>query len=193
MPLRPNPNGDVPQVDPTAYADPSAQLIGRVTIGPRVYIGPNAVLRADEPDPAGEVAPITIEADCNVQDGVIVHALAGSAVTVGPRTSLAHGAIIHGPCRVGAGSFVGFGAVVFGAEVGTGVFIAARAVVQDVNIPADAFVPAATCPTQDQLGQLRETDPTEREFMAKVVQMNLALAADYLAAGQYRRAPETTG
>jgi carbonic anhydrase/acetyltransferase-like protein (isoleucine patch superfamily) len=28
--LRPNPAGDVPQVDPAAYIDPLAQIIGRL-------------------------------------------------------------------------------------------------------------------------------------------------------------------
>lgn len=185
MPLRPNPNGDCPQVDPTAYVDPSAHVIGHVNIGPRVFVGPNAVLRADEVGPDGQVAPITIGPECNVQDGVIIHALAGTPVTIGARTSLSHGGIVHGPCRIGEGCFIGFGAVVFTADVGTGVFIAARAVVQDINIPADAFVPAASCVTQDQISRLRAADSAEREFMEKVVRMNLTLAANYLAAGQH--------
>ena len=36
--LRPNPNGDWPQVEPTAYIDPTAQVIGNVHIGPDVFI-----------------------------------------------------------------------------------------------------------------------------------------------------------
>ena len=75
--VRLNPQGDWPQVDTNAYIDLTAQLIGSVHIGSRVYIGPNAVVRADEVDDEGEVKPIEIGSECNVQDGVIIHALAG--------------------------------------------------------------------------------------------------------------------
>ena len=40
-------DGITPVVDPTAYVHPSAEIIGDVIIGPRCYIGPNAVLRGD--------------------------------------------------------------------------------------------------------------------------------------------------
>ncbi|MHC4192834.1 MAG: gamma carbonic anhydrase family protein, partial [Planctomycetota bacterium] len=83
--LHPNPNGDWPQVDPTAYIDPTARIVGKVHIGPEVFIGPNAVVRADETDDKGQVQPIEIQAQCNVQDGVIIHALGGTQVTVGRR------------------------------------------------------------------------------------------------------------
>ena len=181
MSLRPNPDGDTPQVDPTAYVDPSAQLIGHVTVGPRAYVGPNAVLRADEVDADGSVKAITIEAESNIQDGVIIHALAGSAVEIGSRTSIAHGAIIHGPCRIGNGCFVGFGATVFKAEVGEGAFLGARAVVEGVDIPGGVFVPSMTCVTEDNVAELPEVDESQRQFMDKVVRANLKLTEEYLS------------
>ena len=39
--------GKDPQVDPTAFVSASAELIGDVIVGPRCYIGPFAVIRAD--------------------------------------------------------------------------------------------------------------------------------------------------
>jgi len=178
--VRPNPRGDRPEVDPTAYVDPSAQVIGRVRIGPRVFVGPNAVIRADEVDKDGEVSPIVVEAECNLQDGVIVHALAGTEVTIGQRTSLSHGAIVHGPCSLGERCFVGFGAVVFKANVSSGVFIAARAVVEEVDVSANTFVPPLTSMSQDQVGRLRKTNPYERGFMERVIEANLKLVEGYL-------------
>lgn len=115
--LRPNPKRDRPRVDSSAYVDPSAQIIGNVRLGPCVYVGPNAVIRADETDFSSAVAPIEIGPECNVQDGVIIHALGGAKVTVGRRSSLTHGCIVHGPCTLGTGCFVGFGAKVFDAEM----------------------------------------------------------------------------
>ena len=178
--IRPNPRGDWPDVDPAAYIDPTAQVIGRVRIGPLVFIGPGAVIRADEADRNGEVKPIVLEAECNVQDGVIIHALAGTHVTIGRRTSVAHGAIIHGPCSLGEQCFVGFGAVVFKATVGPGVFIAARAVVQEADVPANLFVPPSAAISQDMVGRLRATTPHERGFTEEVVGANLKLAEGYL-------------
>jgi len=171
-------------VDPEAYVDPTAQIIGRVRIGPRVFVGPSAVIRADEANADGEVEAVTIEPECNVQDGVIIHALAGTPVTIRTRTSLAHGAIIHGPCAIGPECFVGFGAVVFKSNVGSGVFVGTRAVVQGVNIPADMFVPPSVALSQDQVGQLRPTSPDEREFMDEVVRTNVRLAEGYLNAAR---------
>jgi hypothetical protein len=53
--VQPNPNGDRPQVDPTSYIDPTARVIGNVQIGAQVFVGPNAVIRADESDDKNQV------------------------------------------------------------------------------------------------------------------------------------------
>jgi len=66
--LHPNPAGDIPQVDPTAYVASTAQIIGRIRIGPGTFVGPVAVLRADEADADGMVHPILIGPGSNVQD-----------------------------------------------------------------------------------------------------------------------------
>ena len=182
--IRPNPRGDWPAIHLSAYVDATAQVIGRVEIGPRVFLGPGAVIRADELDKDGEVKPIVLAAECNVQDGVIIHALAGTEVTIGQRTSLSHGAIVHGPCGIGEGCFVGFGAVVFRARLGSGVFVGSRSVVENVKIPSDTFIPALTVISQDQVSRLRKTEPNDRSFMAGVVRANLALAEGYLGLTQ---------
>ncbi len=180
--FRSNPNGDWPRVDPTAYIDPTAQIIGNVHIGPQVYIGPNAVIRADESDDKGQVHSIKIGPQCNIQDGVIIHALGGTRVTIGQRTSLAHGCIIHGPCTLGRECFVGFRAVVYKASLEDGVFINAGAVVQGVDLVANALVPLAVTvlSREDVVKIVSTTSPTDCEFMKKVVNANSALAKGYI-------------
>ena len=84
--------------DPSAYVDPTAQLIGNVRVGENVFVGPNAVIRADEPGTNGKVQPIMIEAESNIQDGVLIHSMGGASVRIGPKASIAHGVVIHGPC-----------------------------------------------------------------------------------------------
>jgi len=180
--LRPNPSGDWPQVDPSAYIDPTAQLVGNVHIGPRVYIGPNAVVRADETDTSLGVAPIEIGPECNVQDGVIIHALGGAKVTVGRRSSLGHGCIVHGPCALGAGCFVGFGAKVFDATVGDGVFIGTGAVVQGVELVSESLVPPAVAVLcrEHVIRLVGTTSPEDREFAERVAAANVALVEGYI-------------
>ncbi len=46
--LRKNPSGHLPQVSPLAYIDPTAIICGRVIVEDFVYVGPYAVIRADE-------------------------------------------------------------------------------------------------------------------------------------------------
>jgi carbonic anhydrase/acetyltransferase-like protein (isoleucine patch superfamily) len=180
--LRLNPEGDWPQVDPSAYIDPTARLIGNVRIGPRVYIGPNAVIRADETDSSSVVAPIEIGPECNVQDGVIIHALGGAKVTVGHRSSLAHGCIVHGPCMLGESCFVGFGAKVFDATLGDGVFVGTGAVVQGIELAPESFVPpgvSVLC-QESVIRLVSTTRPEDGEFVERVVAANVALAGGYI-------------
>lgn len=93
--LKMNPQGDYPQIDKSAYIDPTAVIVGKVNIGRHVFVGPTAVIRADELD-----STIVIGDNCNVQDRVIIHALEDSSVLIGENTSLAHGCIVHGPCKL---------------------------------------------------------------------------------------------
>lgn len=58
--LRPNPRGDFPVVAAIAFVDPTAILCGHVIVEGDVFIGPYAVIRADEADENGHVEPIRI-------------------------------------------------------------------------------------------------------------------------------------
>lgn len=179
--LRSDPYGNRPEVDPTAYIDATAQVIGYVRIGALVYIGPGAVIRADEADGQGKVAPIEIGSECNVQDGVIIHALAGTEVVVGRRSSLGHGCIIHGPCTVGEGCFVGFGAKLFDATLGDGVYVGMGAVIQGVELASESLVPpTAPILSQDHvIKYISAASPADHAFMEKVVAANLSLVEGY--------------
>lgn len=106
--LRRNPSGHRPQVHESAYVDHTAILCGKVIVHENVFIGPYAVIRADEVNEHGEMEAIVIGAHSNIQDGVVIHSKSGAAVTIGERSSIAHRAIVHGPCTVGDGAFIGF-------------------------------------------------------------------------------------
>lgn len=110
--IRRNPTGHLPQVSEKAFVDPTAILCGKVIVEDNVFIGPYAVIRADETDESGDMEPIIIKRDTNIQDGVVIHSKSGAAVTIGERSSIAHRSIIHGPCEIGNDVFIGFNTVV---------------------------------------------------------------------------------
>ncbi len=58
--LRKNPSGHTPVVSTKAYIDPTAVICGRVIIHDYVYVGPYAVIRADELNADGDMDPIII-------------------------------------------------------------------------------------------------------------------------------------
>ncbi|MBU4211433.1 MAG: hypothetical protein KKD33_02485 [Verrucomicrobia bacterium] len=51
-----------------------------------------------------------------------------------------YGCIIHGPCKIGKNCFIGFGSVVFKAEIGDGVCIKHLAVVKRVDIIPERII-----------------------------------------------------
>jgi carbonic anhydrase/acetyltransferase-like protein (isoleucine patch superfamily) len=170
-----NSNGDYPQINTTAYVHSTAVIIGKVTIGKNVFIGPQVVIRADEPQ-----SSIIIDDDCNVQDRVIIHALEGSIVEIKGGTSLSHGCIIHGPCKIGKGCFIGFGSVIFSACLANGVFVNLLAAVSGVNIPHGRAVPdGAVINTEQKAKALKVKTKTMDAFAKRVVTANSGLLKRY--------------
>lgn len=58
--LRKNPSGHTPVVSTKAYIDPTAVICGRVIIHDYVYVGPYAVIRADELNADGDMDSLSI-------------------------------------------------------------------------------------------------------------------------------------
>ena len=169
--------GDKPRVDVSVFLHPSAVVIGNVQIGEKVFVGPNAVIRADEPCPEGKVEAIVIEPEVNIQDGVIIHALGGSPVRIGKGASLAHGALIHGPCDVGEDCFIGFKSVVFNTSLGRGVVIQHQALVEGVTIPEGMHVPSMTgVLTEEDVRRLNPAPVELGAFANRVRRTNVFLA-----------------
>jgi carbonic anhydrase/acetyltransferase-like protein (isoleucine patch superfamily) len=135
-----NPRGDLPQIHPDAFIDPTAIICGLVVVEENVFIGPCAVIRADEMDADGHIAPIVIGAHSNVQDGVVIHSKSGAKVTVGEHASIAHRATLHGPCTVGNGVFIGFNSVLFNCTVADRCVVRHNAMVDGCHLPAGFYV-----------------------------------------------------
>lgn len=74
----------LPRVHKLAYIDENAILIGEVVVHSKAVVMPGVVIRADEG------CPIIIGEGTNVQDGVIMHALKGTAIEIGKYGCFAH-------------------------------------------------------------------------------------------------------
>lgn len=173
--LKKNSCGDFPKVHRTSYIDPLALVIGRVNIGKNVFVGPFAVIRADEPK-----SSITIKNSCNVQDRVVIHALKNTSVKIDESTSLSHGCIVHGPCKISRSCFIGFGSVVFNAKLAEGVIVKHLSVVDGVNIPSKKLVTNGSIIDSDcKLTNLKIVNKELRKFTKEVVKTNLMFAKSY--------------
>jgi carbonic anhydrase/acetyltransferase-like protein (isoleucine patch superfamily) len=123
-----------PQVDPTCYIAANATIIGQVTLARGASIWFNAVVR-------GDMAPITIGEETNVQDLAMVHVDYDTPTAVGARVVVGHRAIIHG-ATVGNDCIIGMGAILLNrSRVGNNCIVAAGAVVrEDFEVPDSSLV-----------------------------------------------------
>lgn len=178
--IRKNPRGDLPSVPESAFVDPTAIICGKVVLGENVFIGPYAVIRADEVDANGNIEPIVIGDNSNIQDGVVIHSRAGSAVNIGQYCSIAHRAIVHGPCQLGERVFLGFNSVVYNCEVGAGSVIRHNSVIENCHLPPGFHVPSTTAVHNDaDLWKIPRVDPDVTSFSESVAATNLALVKGY--------------
>jgi carbonic anhydrase/acetyltransferase-like protein (isoleucine patch superfamily) len=124
----------MPSIHPTAFIAPGAVVIGDVTLDAETSVWYTAVLR-------GDMAPISIGARSNLQDGAIVHVDEGIPCRVGQRVGVGHRAILHG-CTIEDDCLIGMGSILLNnVRVGSGSVIAAGAVVPEgMEIPAGSLV-----------------------------------------------------
>ena len=124
----------MPTIHPTAFIAPGAVVLGDTTLGPESSVWFATVLR-------GDMAPIVIGAQSNIQDGTIVHVDEGFPCIVGARVGVGHRVILHG-CTVEDECLIGMGSVLLnGVRIGKGSVIAAGAVVPEgMNVPPGSLV-----------------------------------------------------
>lgn len=115
--------GIFPKIDEGAFIAPNSSVIGDVTIGEGSGIWFNCVIR-------GDVEPITIGKNTNVQDGTVIHCTRGGGKTIiGDNVTIGHKALLHA-CTLQDESFVGMGAILMdGVIVETGGMVAAGSLV----------------------------------------------------------------
>lgn len=116
--------GKKPIIDPSAFIDETALIIGDVTIHREASLWPFTVIR-------GDIEPIEIGAETNVQDHTVVHTDPGYPTRIGERVTIGHRCVIHG-CTVEDEVIIGMGAVLLtGSRVRRRCIIGAGAVVRE--------------------------------------------------------------
>ena len=110
--------GMFPDVEKAAFIAPNAAICGDVAMDEGSSVWFSAVIR-------GEVAPIRIGKNSNVQDNAMLHSDYDCPVTLGDRVSVGHNAIVHG-ATIEDDVTVGMHATVMnGAVIGAGSMVAA--------------------------------------------------------------------
>lgn len=101
----------IPQIDPSAYIDETALIIGDVQIDKGVNIWPFVVAR-------GDVNYITIGQNTNIQDGSVLHVSQpggihgdGAALHIGNQVTIGHNVILHG-CKIQDHCLIGMGSII---------------------------------------------------------------------------------
>lgn len=113
-----------PELDPSVFVAPTAQIFGNVQIGAESSIWPNVVIRA-------ECHHVRVGRYTNLQDFVMIHVGYEHATEIGDFCSITHHATIHG-CRIEDDCLVGIHAVVMdGAMIGEGSIIAGGAMIRE--------------------------------------------------------------
>ncbi|WP_112309359.1 gamma carbonic anhydrase family protein [Pseudogemmobacter bohemicus] len=123
-------DGNAPEIDPEAWVAPSADLMGKVRLGPGASVWFGAVLRGDN-------ELIDVGAGSNIQENSVLHTDMGYPLVIGANCTIGHKAMLHG-CEIGEGSLIGMGATVLnGAKIGKGCLIGACALITEGKVIPD--------------------------------------------------------
>lgn len=117
-----------PQIHPTAYVEPSAQVIGDVHLGEEASIWCNATVR-------GDIHYIRIGDRSNIQDNSVMHVQNGTHPTIlEEEVTVGHSVTLHG-CYVERGSLVGIGSILLDdVRIGANSLVAAGSLVSPGTI-----------------------------------------------------------
>ncbi len=185
-----------PHIHETAYVHSFSNIIGEVYVGENVQVAPGTSIRADEGN------PFSLGEGSSVQDGVIIHGLESGqvlgddekpySVWIGRNSAIAHMALVHGPAYIGDDCFVGFRSTIFNARIGQGCIVMMHALVQDVEVPPNRYVPSGSVITAqsqaDRLPQVREED---RAFVGHITGLNEAFKAGHHSVATMRSVAAT--
>lgn len=167
-----------PTLGERVMIDPTAVVLGDVTLGDDVSIWPQCAVR-------GDMHRIEIGARSNIQDNSVLHITHagrfnadGWPLIIGADVTVGHRAVLHG-CTIGDRVLVGMGAIVMdGAIVDNDVMIAAGALVTPGKHLESGYLYAGS-PAKP----LRPITETEREFLGYSAENYVRLKQTFLEDG----------
>ena len=119
--------GHTPKIDPNSWIASNAVIIGRVELKKNSNVWFNTTLR-------GDLEPIIIGENSNVQDGSVIHTDPGCPVTIGKGVTLGHMVMLHG-CIIEDDCLIGIGSTILNkAKIGKNSIIGANALVTENKI-----------------------------------------------------------
>lgn len=117
-------DGQAPEIHPTAWVAPDANIIGKVRLGPGASVWFGATLRGDN-------EWIEVGEGSNVQENCVFHTDMGFPLVIGRGCTIGHKAMLHG-CRIGDNALVGMAATVLnGAVIAADSLVGAGALVTE--------------------------------------------------------------
>jgi carbonic anhydrase/acetyltransferase-like protein (isoleucine patch superfamily) len=167
--------GKLPSLGVRVMLSAGAALVGEVRLGEDVSVWYGAVLR-------GDIAPITVGARTNVQDGTGVHVADNGPCEIGADVVVGHRAMLHA-CRVEDACLIGMQATVLDqAVIGAGSVVGAGALVtQRTVIPPRSLVLGA--PARVVRTLTADDEAFHRALAAKYVRLKDNYLRDALRAG----------
>lgn len=124
----------IPEIHPTGYVAPSADVIGSVVMNAASSIWFNAVARGDNDI-------ITIGNNSNIQDNTVLHTDPGIPLTIGDDVTVGHSVMLHG-CNIGNGTLIGIGSIILNhAVIGESCLVGANSLVtENKTFPARSMI-----------------------------------------------------
>lgn len=158
------------KIHSSVFIAKTAAVVGEVSIGKSSSVWFSAVVR-------GDIAPVVIGEETNVQDGAVLHVGHDFPCIIGNRVTIGHGAIVHG-AMVKNDVMIGIGAIVLnGAVIGERSLVAAGAVVtENTDVPPDSLV--IGIPGRP----VRPISDEQRAYMIKAAKNYVNIAKEYRSA-----------
>ena len=160
--------GSSPKIHPSCYIADGAVIAGSVTIGENSSIWFNSTLR-------GDVAPITIGSNTNIQDGTVIHTYRfDGATNIGSNITIGHLALIHA-ATIKDNAFIGMKSTIMD-----------KVIVEEFGFVAagSLVTPGKVIKTKELWGGvpakfIRMVTEQELEFMKENYQNYIELANEY--------------
>ena len=160
--------GKTPKTGKNVFVAPTAVVIGDVQIGDGASIWYGAVLR-------GDMDPIRIGANTNIQDNCTVHTDYGHPVHIGACVTIGHNVVVHG-CTIEDHCLIGLGALILtGAVIRKGSLVAAGTVVREGQEVGPGKLVAGI-----PAGVKRTLTSDEKNGLERATQIYLDLAAAHI-------------